>query len=159
MKLTSLLMPIAMLHVCILLALISIGITAQDVACTAHIPLGTGARHYFGALLDPAKSFISLEFMTGEDPLLTARGFCALFITGNGSPLECVDQIMVLHLKKCNALSVIACTYLSYFPSPYSVARTYSTYTVKVCHASHNTEHGNVAVHHRQNASNVLQLS
>jgi hypothetical protein len=96
-----------MLALCILLALFSLGITAQDLACTAHIPLGTGARHYYGAPLDPAKSYISLEFMTGDDPLLTARGFCALFITGSGSALGCVDQIMVMHFKPASVQVVI----------------------------------------------------
>jgi hypothetical protein len=80
---------------CLLLALFPLRAVAQDVACTAHIPLGIDARHYYGAPLDPAKAYISLEFITGDDPLLTARGFCALYITGNGSALRCVDQIMV----------------------------------------------------------------
>eukprot|EP00953_Heterococcus_sp_UTEX-ZZ885_P001996 1589-Heterococcus_DN1.PRE.3 len=84
-----------MLHKCILCVLLCCcTVIAQDVACTAHIPLGTGARHYFDGPLDPAKPYISLAFITGDDPLLTARGFCALYITGNGSPFECVDQIM-----------------------------------------------------------------
>jgi hypothetical protein len=85
-----------LMHVRLLLAFLALlqQTAAEDVACTAHIPLGTNARQYFETWLKP-KPYISVQFVTGDDPLLTARSFCGVYTTGNGPPDKCVEEIMV----------------------------------------------------------------
>jgi hypothetical protein len=148
-----------MMHVCLLLAVLTLlnRVVAQDLACTAHIPLGNDARQYFEAWLKP-KPYISVQFVDGDDPLLTARSFCGVQITGNGPLDKCVEQIMVSPAFESFKFILLVGGTCSNSPSHCLITPINSVCTVTACLANHATRSGSVACNQRRTANNVLQL-